>query len=52
MAALGKCGKVQVRGQKSLLYYAGTGVGGGVIANGQVVHGKSGAAGEIGHLTV
>ena len=30
----------------------GTGVGGGVITNGQVVHGKSGAAGEIGHMTV
>ena len=30
----------------------GTGVGGGVIANGQMVHGKSGAAGEIGHITV
>ena len=30
----------------------GTGVGGGVIANGEIVHGVSGAAGEIGHITV
>ncbi|MCM3586339.1 ROK family glucokinase [Mesobacillus maritimus] len=29
----------------------GTGVGGGVITNGDIVHGKSGAAGEIGHIT-
>lgn len=30
----------------------GTGVGGGVIVNGQLVHGSGGAAGEIGHMTV
>lgn len=30
----------------------GTGVGGGVIMNGQLLHGASGAAGEIGHMTV
>ena len=28
----------------------GTGVGGGIIVNGQILKGKSGAAGEIGHL--
>lgn len=30
----------------------GTGVGGGVITNGKIVHGISGAAGELGHITV
>lgn len=30
----------------------GTGVGGGIIAEGKLLHGKVGAAGEIGHITV
>lgn len=30
----------------------GTGVGGGVITNGQLVHGVNGGGGEIGHVTV
>ncbi|GFH43223.1 glucose kinase [Lactococcus hodotermopsidis] len=30
----------------------GTGVGGGIIAAGQLIHGVAGAAGEIGHVTV
>ncbi|MDR2832529.1 MAG: ROK family glucokinase [Streptococcaceae bacterium] len=30
----------------------GTGVGGGIIANGQLLHGTAGAAGEIGHITI
>ena len=30
----------------------GTGVGGGIIANGKLVHGVAGAGGEIGHITV
>lgn len=30
----------------------GTGVGGGMIVNNQIVHGVGGAAGEIGHLTI
>ena len=30
----------------------GTGVGGGIIANGQLLQGQNGAAGEIGHVTV
>jgi glucokinase len=32
--------------------YVGTGIGGGVIANGQLVEGASNAAGEIGHVKV
>lgn len=30
----------------------GTGVGGGIIAEGELIHGKAGAAGEIGHICV
>ncbi|MRH43128.1 ROK family glucokinase [Aquibacillus halophilus] len=30
----------------------GTGVGGGIIANGKIINGFNGTAGEIGHLTV
>ncbi|GAB3051133.1 ROK family glucokinase [Virgibacillus ainsalahensis] len=30
----------------------GTGVGGGIIANGQILNGENGMAGEIGHITV
>jgi glucokinase len=35
-----------------LAVYVGTGIGGGVIANGQLVEGASNAAGEIGHVKV
>lgn len=30
----------------------GTGVGGGIIANGELIHGTAGSGGEIGHITV
>ena len=30
----------------------GTGVGGGIIINAQIVHGQGGSAGEIGHMTI
>jgi len=32
--------------------FPGTGIGGGIIVDGKMVHGFSGAAGEIGHMTV
>ena len=32
--------------------FPGTGIGGGLIVNGKMVHGFSGAAGEVGHMTV
>jgi glucokinase len=51
-AALGEMWKGAGNGAKDLVCVTlGTGVGGGVIANGDIVHGISGAAGEIGHLT-
>ena len=36
--------------QSSITVTLGTGVGGGIILNGKILKGKSGAAGEIGHL--
>jgi glucokinase len=53
MAALGEMWKGAGNGAKDIICVTlGTGVGGGVIANGELVHGISGAAGEIGHITV
>jgi glucokinase len=51
-AALGEMWKGAGNGAKDLVCVTlGTGVGGGVITNGDIVHGASGAAGEIGHIT-
>jgi glucokinase len=53
IAALGEMWKGAGNGSRDLVCVTlGTGVGGGVIANGSLVHGVSGAAGEIGHITV
>lgn len=53
LAALGEMWKGAGNGAKDLIAVTlGTGVGGGVIANGKLVQGVSGAAGEIGHITV
>ena len=51
-AALGEMWKGAGEGCKDLVCVTlGTGVGGGVIVNGDIVQGVKGAAGEIGHLT-
>jgi glucokinase len=51
-AALGEMWKGAGNGAKDLVCVTlGTGVGGGVIASGQVIQGLNGAAGEIGHIT-
>ncbi len=53
MAALGEMWKGAGKGAKDVICITlGTGVGGGVITGGRIVHGVSGAAGEIGHITV
>lgn len=52
-AALGEMWKGAGNGAKDLVCVnLGTGVGGGVITNGEIVHGIRGAGGEIGHITV
>ncbi|MFC0023738.1 ROK family glucokinase [Neobacillus cucumis] len=52
MAAIGEMWKGAGRGAKNLICITlGTGVGGGIIVNGKLVHGENGAGGEIGHIT-
>ncbi|MFS0655317.1 ROK family glucokinase [Bacillus sp. 179-C3.3 HS] len=51
IAALGEMWKGAGDGAKNLLMVTlGTGVGGGIIVNGEVVQGETGAGGEIGHI--
>lgn len=51
-AALGEMWNGAGKGARDLVCVTlGTGVGGGVIANGDTVRGINGAAGEIGHIT-
>lgn len=53
VAALGEQWKGAGRGDNDVVMFTlGTGVGGGVVANGQMVRGFGGAAGEVGHITV
>jgi len=52
-AALGEQWMGAGRGVDDLvLLTLGTGIGGGIIAGGRIVHGHAGMAGEIGHTTV
>lgn len=42
-----------LRSCKHLLgVFPGTGIGGGIIIDGKILHGFSGAAGEVGHITI
>jgi len=53
VAALGEAWRGAASGSKNvLLITLGTGVGGGVIIDGSIVHGFHGAAGEIGHALI
>ncbi|MEP0520232.1 MAG: ROK family protein [Hyphomicrobiales bacterium] len=41
------------QGQENLVYVTiSTGIGGGVVADGQILHGRKGMAGHIGHMTI
>ena len=52
-AALGELWQGTAKGVSDMVLVAlGTGVGGGVVVNGQLVSGAFGAGGEIGHITV
>ena len=53
VAALGEYWKGGGKGFRNMVMVTlGTGVGGGVILNGRMIHGSHGAAGEIGHMQV
>jgi glucokinase len=52
-AAFGEAWAGSGKGQNPFIYLGlGTGVGGGVVLNGDVLHGAQGMAAELGHLTV
>ena len=53
VAALGECWKGGGAGCQNMIFATlGTGVGGGIVVDGKVIHGVHGAGGEIGHVTV
>lgn len=53
VAALGECWMGGGKGCRNMVFATlGTGVGGGVVIEGQLVHGSCGAGGEIGHMVI
>ena len=53
VAALGELWQGGGKGHKSaVMFTLGTGVGGGVVMNNQIIAGTNGGAGEVGHMTV
>jgi glucokinase len=51
IAALGEMWLGAAKGARNaIMYTLGTGVGGGIIADGKVINGTNGAGGEIGHI--
>ncbi len=52
-AALGEMWMGSARGARNFCFITlGTGVGGGLVLNGEIWHGMDGMAGEVGHMTV
>lgn len=53
VAALGECWKGGGAGCQNMVFATlGTGVGGGIVVGGQLLHGAHGAGGEIGHMVL
>ena len=53
VAAMGECWKGGGQGCEIMVFATlGTGVGGGIVVGGKVIHGIHGAGGEIGHLVL
>jgi glucokinase-like ROK family protein len=53
LGALGEWAAGAGRGERDLAYIkVGTGIGAGLLIDGQIYHGVTGSAGEIGHLTI
>ena len=53
VAALGECWKGGGQGCDNMVFATlGTGVGGGIVVDGSVIHGIHGAGGEIGHMVL
>jgi glucokinase-like ROK family protein len=53
LGALGEWASGAGRGERNLVYIkVGTGIGAGLLIDGQIYRGATGSAGEIGHLTI
>lgn len=52
IAAYGENYSLEKPLQNAVFYTLGTGVGGGIIINGQIVEGRTGSGGEIGHMPI
>jgi glucokinase-like ROK family protein len=53
LGALGEWAYRAARGERNVAYIkVGTGIGCGLLINGQIYHGATGSAGEIGHITI
>ena len=53
VAALGECWKGGGKGCRNMVFATlGTGVGGGIVIEGQVLHGAHGSGAEIGHIVL
>ncbi len=53
VAALGECWKGGGAGHQNMVFATlGTGVGGGIVVGGKVIHGIHGAGGEVGHMVL
>lgn len=52
IAAYGENYSLEIPLQNAIFYTLGTGVGGGIIIEGKIVEGRTGAGGEIGHMPI
>jgi len=52
LAALGENNSLETPYKSAVLFTLGTGVGGGIIINSQIIEGKTGLGGEVGHIKV
>lgn len=53
LGALGEWTHGAGRGERNLAYIkVGTGIGAGLLLDGEIYHGETGSAGEIGHITI
>lgn len=52
LAAFGENTTLEIPYENAVFYTLGTGVGGGIIVNGEIIEGGTGLGGEIGHMKV
>ncbi len=52
IAAYGENESLDIPHNNAIFYTLGTGVGGGIIVEGEIIEGRTGAGGEIGHMPI